>query len=109
MVYNHIFLHCNSNLLPKCMFFQNVPFYHMLHSAQYSFRGNDVQSESFVPVLGSRVNCQLTKDWKECVLGLVCGGFSQQESSGVFLFMGHNGFSPPMKHYSGWQAGLLAT
>lgn len=49
---------------------------------------------------GSTVNCQLTKDWKECVLGLVRGGFSQQESSGVFLSMGHNGFSPPMKHYS---------
>lgn len=89
--------------------FQNVLFYHMLYSAQCSFRGNDVQSESFVPVLGSRVNCQLTKDWKDCVLGLVRGGYIQQESSGVFLFMGHNGFSPPMKHYSGWQAGLLAT
>ena len=58
---------------------------------------------------GSTVNCQLTKDWKECVLGLVCGGFSQQESSGVFLSMGHNGFSPPMKHYSGWRAGRPAT
>ncbi len=55
------------------------------------------------------VNCQLTKDWKECVLGLVRGGFSQQESSGVFLSMGHNGFSPPMKHYSGWRAGPPAT
>jgi len=38
-------------------------------------------------------------------LGFVCGGFSQQESSGVFLSMGHNGFSPPMKPYSRCQAG----
>ena len=58
---------------------------------------------------GSTANCQLTKDWKECVLGLVLGGFSQQESSGVFLSMGHNGFSSPMKYYSGWQAAPPAT
>lgn len=49
---------------------------------------------------GSTVHCQLRKDWTVYVLGLVCGGFSQQESSGVFLSMGHNGFSSPMKHYS---------
>lgn len=49
---------------------------------------------------GSTAHSQLKKDWTVYVLGLVCGGFSQQESSGVFLSMGHNGFSSPMKHYS---------
>lgn len=49
---------------------------------------------------GNTENCQLKKDWAEYVLGLVCGGFSQQKSSGVFLSMGHNGFSSPMKRYS---------
>lgn len=44
-----------------------------------------------------------------CFKFLICGGISQQEGSGVFLSMGHNGFSPPMKHYSGWQAGTPAT
>ena len=32
---------------------------------------------------GTTVNCQLTKEWKESVLGLVHQGFSRQESSGV--------------------------
>lgn len=32
---------------------------------------------------GSTVNCQLTKEWKNCVLGLACALCSQQESFGV--------------------------
>lgn len=49
--------------------------------------------------------------WKngKTVLGLVCGGSSQQESSSVFLSMEHNGFSLPMKPYSGWQTEPSAT
>lgn len=35
-------------------------------------------------------------------MGLVRVGSSQQESASVFLSMGHNGFSPPMKPYSSW-------
>lgn len=112
MVYCHICLWCNCNLPhqpPKYIVFRlsgSITCCILLGAASKALTCNQRPA---CLCQGSTVNCQLTKDWKECVLGLVRGGFSQQESSGVFLSMGHNGFSPPMKHYSGWRAGPPAT
>lgn len=87
----------NPNLIhqpPMYMGFQ-ADFIH--HSARTASKALTCNQSSVCLCQVNSANFQLKKNW---VLGLIFGGVCQEASSGVFLSMGRNAFSSPVKDYS---------
>lgn len=87
----------NANLThqpPMYMGFQTV-FLH--HGARTDSEALTCNQSSVCSCQVNSANLQLRKNW---ILGLIFGGLCQEESSGVFLSMGRNALSSPMKDYS---------
>lgn len=79
---------------PMYMGFQTVVIHHGARTASEPLTGNP---SSVCLCQVNSAHFQLRKKW---ILGLIFGGLCQEERSGVFLSMGRNAFSSPMKDYS---------